>query len=354
MNRATGKTMINKRQRGFSLVEILVSITLSLVVLAGVLAVMYSSKVTYMENDRVARIQEAGRAALDLMLRDLRGGGYSGCAHKIADLVWLNNQLNDSAEIPWNFAEPVYGFEGSGGSWTPALDTALTPDATEDSDVLLVRTIPAGAPVMQTTVQTDTTDDIEVEKAAGDMLAVGTPAVISDCYSLSAFVVTNFDGAAADTTAKISHASGGGTPSNSTDELGAMFRPGARVAPITSIAYYVAPSTTGSGTSLWRVVSNNAPEELVPGVQAMQLKYGVDTDEDPMITGNEYVDADAVTDWSHVVAVSISLLVRSAEENSKEVDTRTWQMLDTPVGPFNDHFQRALFTTTVTFRNGTK
>jgi hypothetical protein len=29
-------------------------------------------------------------------------------------------------------------------------------------------------------------------------------------------------------------------------------------------------------------------------------------------------------------------------------------MLDTPVGPFNDHFQRALFTTTVTFRNGTK
>ena len=60
MQANTGKHMPNFRQRGFSLVEILVSITLSLVVLAGVLAVMYSSKVTYMENDRVARLQEAG------------------------------------------------------------------------------------------------------------------------------------------------------------------------------------------------------------------------------------------------------------------------------------------------------
>ena len=34
------------RQRGFSLVEILVAITLSLILLAGVLTVMYSSKVT--------------------------------------------------------------------------------------------------------------------------------------------------------------------------------------------------------------------------------------------------------------------------------------------------------------------
>ncbi len=52
-----------RRQRGFSLVEIMVALTLSLILLGGVLAVMYSSKVTYMENERVGRLQENGRAA---------------------------------------------------------------------------------------------------------------------------------------------------------------------------------------------------------------------------------------------------------------------------------------------------
>jgi type IV pilus assembly protein PilW len=351
----TGKTMRNLRQRGFSLVEIMVAITLSLIILGGVLAVMYSSKVTYMENDRVARIQESGRAALDLMLRDLRGAGFPGCAQQIDGLLAINNMLADSAEVPWNLAEPIMGFDGGEGAWAPDLGTAaaLFPDATEGNDIFVVRTIPAGSPSFRVPDATAAGDDIVVEKDTGETLLPGTPAIISDCNNTSIFVVDTFTPDGDDLGATITRATSGGPPSNTTTSLGADFQRFSQVQPITSIAYYVAPNGAGTGTSLWRVLANNAPEELIPGVEAMQVRYGIDTDADRLITVNEYVDADEVDDWNQVVSVSLALLVRSAEENSQTQDTRTYKLLETELEPFDDNFQRSLFTTTVTLRNRT-
>jgi type IV pilus assembly protein PilW len=348
-----GKSMPNFRQRGFSLVEILVSITLSLVVLAGVLAVMYSSKVTYMENDRVARLQEAGRTAFDIMLRDLRGSGFPGCAQELADVIKINNLLDDQDQIPWNLAQPVYGFEGGASAWTPALDATLIPDATPGNDIFVLRTTLAGSPQMRVPTPVLRTDDIPVEKDASEALTPGSTALISDCTSSTIFVVGGFADAGTDAT--ITLGTGGGPPSNTTDDLGANFKPGSRVQPIVSVAYYVAPSSSGTGSSLWRVTADQAPEELVPGVEAMQLRYGVNTDGDSdlMVSINEYLNADEITDWNEVVSVTMSILVRSAEENSQTEDTRTYQLLDDELGPFNDHYQRALFTTTVTLRNRT-
>ena len=68
------------RQYGFSVVELMVSMTISLLLLAGVLSVMYSSRITYDENARVSRLQEYARASVELVLRDLRSAGNQGCA----------------------------------------------------------------------------------------------------------------------------------------------------------------------------------------------------------------------------------------------------------------------------------
>ncbi|HEU5137747.1 MAG TPA: PilW family protein [Steroidobacteraceae bacterium] len=338
-------------QRGFSLVEIMVALTLSLILLAGVLAVMYSSKVTYMENERVGRLQENGRAALEMILRDLRGAGFPGCAQPIEGLFEMTNTLSDATTVPWNLTESTYGFEGSAGTWTPTLDAALFPDATAGNDIIVVRTIPIGAPSMRVSTIVNPTDDIEVSRGADEVLEEGTPAIISDCANASVFVVNGFapDGE----TATISRSTGGGPPANTTEDLGATFAPGARVSPITSIAYYVAPNAAGTGPALWRVVSDGAPQELIPGVEALEVRYGVDTDTEPDVTVDEYVDADEVTDWSRVISVTLALLVRSAEENAKIVDERVYELLETDVGPFDDRFQRSLFTTTVTLRNRT-
>jgi type IV pilus assembly protein PilW len=329
----------------------MVAITLSLIVLAGVLAVMYSSKVTYGENERVARLQESGRAAMEIMLRDLRGAGFPGCAQPISGLFDMNNLLDDNTEIPWNLTQPAFGFEGSGGTWTPTLDATLFPDATPDNDIVVVRTIPSGAPSMRVSANVTPTGGIAVTKARGETLIDGTPAIISDCANASIFVVNDFVPDGDDTAADVVRSTGGGTPANTTEDLGATFAPGARVAPITSIAYYVAPNAAGTGTALWRVVADNAPEELVPGVEALQIQYGIDTNNDMFI--NRYVDADDVTDWNQVISITLAMLVRSAEENAKTVDEREYTLLDTTLPAFDDRFQRSLFTTTVTLRNRT-
>ena len=231
------------------------------------------------------------------------------------------------------------------------LDATLIPNATEDNDIIVVRTIPVGSPSMRVTAQATSATSISVSKGVGEMLEEGMPAVISDCGHAAIFAVTDFTGAAEDTTATIAAATGGAAPTNSTTDLAAVFNVGARVAPIVSIAYYVAPNATDTGPSLWRVIAGRDPQELVPGVEAMQLQYGVDTSADGMV--DEYVDADDVADWANVVSATLAILVRSAEQNAQEVDSREYSLLGTAVGPFNDRFERSLFTTTVTLRNRT-
>ena len=355
MKRLSGKNTMRtiQRQRGFSLVEIMVALTLSLILLAGVLAVMYSSKVTYMENERVGRLQENGRAALEMILRDLRGAGFPGCAQPIEGLLAINNTLDDAADVAWNLGVSAFGFEASDTTWAPALDTDLIPDATPGNDIIVVRTIPVGAPSMRVSAIVNPTDTISVTKVAGETLVDGTPAIISDCANASIFVASNFT-AGSDTTATITRATGGGPPANATEDLGAVFAPGARVTPITTVAYYIAPNEAETGPSLWRVnmsVSDGAPQELIPGVEALQIRYGVAAADGVVV--DEYLDADEVTDWSRVISVTLALLVRSAEENAKIVDEREYQLLETTLEPFNDRYQRALFTTTVTLRNRT-
>jgi type IV pilus assembly protein PilW len=337
---------VHRRQGGFSLVEIMIAITLSLIVLAGVLAVMYSSKVTYAESERVGRLQESGRAAVDLMLRDLRGAGFPGCAQPIEGLFALNNILTNPTDVFNNFAEPAFGYEGTGGTWSPALDGALFPSATAGNDVLVIRTTPSGSPSMRVTALVDTADtSITVSKSAGEMLDMGRPAVISDCGNATVFEVQNFTPGGGDLTGTIAR--------SGSANLGADYRPGARVIPVVSVGYYVAPDTAGTGTSLWRVVDGEPAQEMIPGVEALEVRYGVDTDAGSDVTVNQYVDADAVTDWSRVISVSLAILIRSGEQTSPTVDTSTYRLLETDLGPFNDRFQRSVFTTTVTLRNTT-
>ena len=90
----------------------------------------------------------------------------------------------------------------------------------------------------------------------------------------------------------------------------------------------------------------------------MQVKYGVDTDGD--LLANQYVTADNVTNWDTVVSINLAVLVRSIDETGVEKDKQTYKLLGGAgatgggtYGPFNDRRQRAIFTTTITLRNGT-
>jgi type IV pilus assembly protein PilW len=303
--------MKHAAQTGFSIVELMVAMTLSLVMLAGALAVTYSSKVTYNQNERVARIQEAGRTALELIARDLRGSGFRGCSRTVD----FTNMLNDATDVRWNFANPVEGFESTGGSsWDPALPAAVD-SPLDDNDVLVVRAVRAGQPSFTTTApMANASGDIEITYPAGSALGVGRTLIISDCQGAAVFGISGLaDGGAEATISRAVEASlGASGPGNEKIDLEYEFGVGAQVAPIDTVIYYIRESGTDRNgvrnPALWQVVGGQDPQELVEGIEALQVRYGVDTSNDGVI--DSYETADAVTDWREVISVSVALLVR--------------------------------------------
>ena len=358
-------------QAGFSIVELMVSLTLSLILMGGVLSLVYSSKITYLENERVAGTQEGGRAAFEMLLRDLRGSGFPGCAQPIAGLVVSNNILTNPTSLLWSLDVPLQGYEGSSGTWSPALDPLLSGAAQAPlapNDIIVLRTIRSSQPQLRTTVKTYPGDNIVLPKTASQKFAAtqNTPYtfVISDCTSTAYFSARVTDGGTTATLLRNTDA----TPSNQSTDLPEAFDPGAQVTPLDSVAYYIAPSATPAvkgvpgapppqaGPALWRIVSSNnaAPEEVIPGVERMEIQYGVDTNSDGTV--DEYDNADVVDkagEWGKVVSVRIAILVRSAQPNSPDTDQKIYTLLNSTAGPFNDHYERSLYTTTVALRNRT-
>ena len=96
-----------KLQSGFSIVELMVSIMLGLILMAGILSIFFSSKVTYFANEKTARLQENGRVALDFVTHDIRASGYGGCARGVP----FTSTLNTPTALLWSYAFPLQGFE---------------------------------------------------------------------------------------------------------------------------------------------------------------------------------------------------------------------------------------------------
>jgi type IV pilus assembly protein PilW len=364
---------------GFSLVELMVALTLSLILMAGALSILYSTKITSAENERVSRVQEAGRTAFELIMQDARAAGYLGCTRPSVDksvnppVSSFSNGLS-SATLLWNFGQAVYGFEATNATtWAPALDVAIpaSPAPSGGNDVLVLRAARPGSPVFRTNAPFAVGADIPVDKdpnITNATFPTPMPVVISDCRGASVVVATAFTGAAGATTGTIAHATtttpGNSTPANSAATLVRTFDVDALVQPVQTVVYYIA-SCTAVGVNcpaitppaLWQIVGSGAPQELIQGVEGMQLIYGVDTDGD--LLANSYQKANAVADWGTVVSINIAVLSRSIDQTGTTVDKQTYKLLGgtagngADYGPFNDRRQRAIFTTTITLRNGT-
>jgi type IV pilus assembly protein PilW len=73
-NRRSGQS----RQRGLSLIELLVAMTISAVLIFGATQVYVDSRSTYATNEEIARLQETARYAMSAMEADVRMANYWG------------------------------------------------------------------------------------------------------------------------------------------------------------------------------------------------------------------------------------------------------------------------------------
>ncbi len=333
------------RQNGFSLIEMMIGMALALVLAAVIVTVFSRASKTSSVTQTINEIQEQARVAVDMMQQDVRLAGYIGCnSNRLLDSGGLVNVIDVPTAYLNDFDEYVMGHEGTGVAFDPApaagagLATAA-PAPLPDSDAITVR-IPAGEPVSLSGTMANGSAAIPLFSVAG--FAVGQRAIVGDCTQSTAFYVTGLAGG-------LQHADGGGL--NAVADFGRAYGPDAMVAPYTTLTYYIAENGVGTNRSLYRRVNNAAlSEEIAEGVEEFQLQYGLDTDGD--IFADLFVTADDVADWSQVVSVRASLLMRSKLERAAQ-SPQVYDFNGVPDIAAADDRLRRPFNVTIQLRNRT-
>lgn len=80
-------TYMKKYPRGVTLIELMISMAISLILLLGVISIYVTSKHSYVVQDGMARQQENGRFAVEMLTRDLRMAGFPKDNHLAAFVV---------------------------------------------------------------------------------------------------------------------------------------------------------------------------------------------------------------------------------------------------------------------------
>jgi len=345
------------RQKGLSLVELMISLTLGLVLMTGVVQMFLASRVTYSTQQGVSRIQEGGRMAVEFLSQDIRMAGFMGCSSRNPN---IQNGLNASpTDFLFDFNQGIQGFTDAnipaGANLDDGVNGGVTP--VPGSDVLVVRRASTNAlPIIGTA---GTSANFTIASAAGNNCLVNNAlcdqdiAIISDCVNGRIFQVTNLQATGQPNETLVAHpVSQGLDPGNRDPLLGDQeFTVGAQVMAFGTRTYFVAPSSFNNQiNSLWLKQGVQPSVELVEGIEDMRLTYGVDTNGDGV--PDDYRREDQFTTpnaWQAVAAVRINLLLQSLEANvlpePQPLD------FDGVAVDVSDRRLRQVFTATVGIRN---
>jgi len=302
---------------GWTLVELLVAMTLSLLVVAGIGQIYLAAKRSYDIQTNLAQIQDVGRYVVDVLTQDIHMAGY-----------WGLMDINAPANVPTKVPVPPDTCVSGSTAWGSMIDDRIFGVVNNDSsydcisswsltggDALVVRyadpvDIPPTGPFTATRLY------IQTLPLQGN-LSFGAPSVSSP---------------------------------------GPVFSNHAVVAH----AYYVAnPIVTDCGNvpvfarEHLTKLGTPSSESLVNGVELLHFQYGVDTDSPADGSVNQYLNAIYVTNgnlWNRVRAVRFWVLVRANCQESGYTDTATYQLGDITYSP-GDHYRRALYSSTVALRN---
>jgi type IV pilus assembly protein PilW len=96
----------NKQQAGFSLIELMVALVIGLFVMGVVITVFVQSKRNYNQDEEIARLQESGRYAIQLLSRELAMAGFLGNM-QLADSVTMSLPSGTVCDIDWNTESPL-------------------------------------------------------------------------------------------------------------------------------------------------------------------------------------------------------------------------------------------------------
>ncbi|MEJ1296965.1 MAG: PilW family protein [Candidatus Sedimenticola sp. (ex Thyasira tokunagai)] len=336
---------------GFSLVELMVAMVISLILIGAAGSIYLTSKKSYNLQEDLGRIQENARFALEFIKYDIRMAGYYGCAD---DPSSVTNHVNGSSSGSlFDSSNSIQGINSAAATseWLPGNGSLGITDIRLGTDAITISYLGSGDITVTTPYMN--THSAALHASTGNALKKGDIVAVTDCYATDIFQVTSTN---PDTSGTVDHNTGTGSPGNATKDLSKTYEGDAFIRAYHSVRYYIR-SDAGGGPALMRQSLTNtagsvaaAAEELVEGIEDMQILYGEDTSgsSEP----DSYRDADSVGSWDKVRSVRISLLSSSINEYGLEEDTRSYTLLDTTFDDSSDERRRRrVFTTTILARN---
>lgn len=325
------------KQTGFSLIELMVALVISLLLLAGILQIFSSTKKTYTMEEELSRQQENARFALDKLTFDIRMSGYQGCADPGTTTANL-------------IAGSVVGTQMVNGT---------NNDGTNGSDTLTLQ-FASGGGVPLLSNMADRTSTVVASMPLTANIVADSLVTLADCESVDVFRVTaKADDASATPipTSTFSHGTTGGK--NTTANLTKAYTTDARLISFRTVQYTIANTGTNRrGKPIFSLQLDG--NTLVEGVENMQVQFG--ERQGATSTSNiRYVTAADVGNWNRVVSMRIGLLLSTREAVRETDDTTTYSVLGVAMAPgtvmgantydATDRRVRRVFTTTIKIRN---
>lgn len=109
-----------RRQRGVSIVELMVGMTIGLIVISSITALLVNALQANNDVVRASRLNQELRAAMDLMVREVRRAGYRGDHADYIGLLSAGQTFSNTVEISGDATQLdlAYDADGSGGNFS--------------------------------------------------------------------------------------------------------------------------------------------------------------------------------------------------------------------------------------------
>jgi type IV pilus assembly protein PilW len=295
-----------QRTAGFSLVELMTAMLLSMLLIAATISVFVSNKRVYGATEGLGRIQESARIAFELMSRDIREAGGNPCDVRMKVVNVLVDTASWWATYDDTTDTGIFGYDNGGLAGSTAGTDAVQIQYFEDTG--LVTTAGMGSSTGNLAVDADGIDliaDQQILMACGFFPSSGTEPVTDTAAIFSA----GKSGSA------ITHVEG---TANASDDFSSATQPTPVVFPANSLLgslrameWYVAANAQGRNSLFRRQLlypgtapAMGDPEEVIDDVTDLELTY---------LEAGTWTSTP--TSWNNVTAVQVEL---ELEEN----DTR--------------------------------
>lgn len=371
---------------GLSLVEMMIALVIGMLVMLGVIQIFSASQSASRLSEGASRVQENARFALEFLERDLRMAGHMGCVNDQAHVVKnLGDPINHLAALTGDgsaldFSVSIQGYEAPdtapGGVLTvggdgevpanlPAGIAGLIPAPAGGSDVLVLRFLGAeGVPVNAISLasgnSTITGESDPMARMLKDGVSDPTLFGIADCGHADVF--------AGSLSGEQVSAPGVDLTRYTAQPTGQTMLYRAE-----SLVYYIGANAATGVNGLRRARADStggytSNEEVVEGIENMQLMFGLDTTPAISLTappvGNitqsavasgvsTETNATGAGQWLRVGQVKVGLLAVSPSPSSSAAPVNRPAVLGVEFaqGANNDGRYRAGYEISVALRN---